>query len=274
MNLKARPLPKLVPRVLLPELLPTVLSRALATNLHVKKLILASSVLLSLAATQMVGAFSISSSVGGAPTGVNYLNFNDLPLGSTGGSTANTGNSLTPGTVQVTISPDGQVVTGSVSGQYAAPYLSNNQGVKFGDPNNGPDTTKYLTSGKYPSPGGQVTLTFSADQLYLGLLWGSVDDYNTLSFYKGNTLLKAVTGSQVKASPNGDQGVNGTLYVNINLDSGFDKVVATSSQYAFEFDNVAYNAQNVTIPDGGSLFAVLGLSLVGLAGFARRNKVS
>ena len=101
-----------------------------------------------------------------------------------------------------------------------------------------------------------------------------MDNYNTLSFYKGNTLIKAVTGSDVKNSPNGDQGVNGTLYVNINLDTAFDKVIATSSQYAFEFDNVAYNAQNVTVPDGGSLFAVLGLSLVGLAGIARRTKVS
>lgn len=264
----------MVPRVLLTELLPTVLSRALATNLHVKKLILASSVLLSLAASQMVGAFSISSSVGGAPTGVNYLNFNDLNLGSGGGTAFNNLNSLTPGSVQVSITPDGQVVTGSVSGQYAAPYLSNNQGAIFDGAGNGPDASKYLTSGKYPSPGGQITLTFGSDQLYLGLLWGSVDNYNTLSFYKGNTLIKAVTGSDVKAAPNGDQGVNGTLYVNINLDSAFDKVVATSSQYAFEFDNVAYNAQNVTIPDGGSLFAVLGLSLVGLAGFARRNKVS
>jgi hypothetical protein len=36
--------------------------------------------------------------------------------------------------------------------------------------------------------------------------------------------------------------------VNINSTLGFDSVVATSSQYAFEFDNVAYSATPVPEP--------------------------
>ncbi len=134
--------------------------------------------------------------VGGAPTGVNYVNFDNpvtLPLGSAGG---------TSGGVGVSFTPDGQAVQGSVSGLYAAPYVSNNNGVPFGDPNNGPDTTTFLTTGL-----GSVKLTFPGLEQYIGLLWGSVDTYNTLSLYDAsNTLVGTLTGSQVTASANGDQG--------------------------------------------------------------------
>ena len=44
---------------------------------------------------------------------------------------------------------------------------------------NGPDTTTYLTTGI-----GSVTLTLPGPEKYFGLLWGSVDTYNTLSFYR------------------------------------------------------------------------------------------
>jgi hypothetical protein len=37
-------------------------------------------------------------------------------------------------------------------------------------------------------------------------------------------------------------------------------VVASSSQYAFEFDNVAYSA----VPDSGMTIALLGMGLLGL----------
>ncbi len=105
-------------------------------------------------------------------------------------------------------------------------------------------------------------------QKYFGLLWGSVDDYNTLSFYNGLTPVGSITGIDVLASPNGDQGVNGTVYVNINSDTAFTKVVATSSKYAFEFDNVAYSKEN--IPDGGSTLALLG-GVITFLGAVRRK---
>ena len=34
-----------------------------------------------------------------------------------------------------------------------------------------------------------MTLTMPCAEKYLGLLWGSVDAYNTLSFYDGSTLI-------------------------------------------------------------------------------------
>jgi hypothetical protein len=91
-----------------------------------------------------------------------------------------------------------------------------------------------------------------------------------LSFYDGATLVGSITGSDVTASPNGDQSINGTLYVNIDATgaTAFDRVVATSSQYAFEFDNVAFNPDPVPEPMGLSLF---GTALLGLFAVRRRT---
>jgi hypothetical protein len=102
-----------------------------------------------------------------------------------------------------------------------------------------------------------------------------VDSFNTLSFYDGSTLLFNFTGLDVTRLPNGDQGVNGTFYVNITSDVKFNRVIASSSQYSFEFDNVALvdvgtSSQEIQeIPEPGTL-ALLGLGL--LAGSITRRK--
>jgi hypothetical protein len=210
----------------------------------------------------------VSGSVGGAPNGVIKENFDTLIPG-------NVTTTLVPSGITVAFQPDGQPTIGTNSGLYAAPFLSGSNGFGFGslggNQPDGVDATPYLTTGSTGAFGGaSVTLTLPGLERYLGLLWGSVDAYNTLSFYNGATLVGVVTGSDVTGSPNGDQGVNGTLYVNINADaaSAFDRVVATSSQYAFEFDNVAFNRN--PIPEPASL-ALLGAGLAGL-GIVRRRK--
>ena len=194
-------------------------------------------------------SITVGGSVGGAPAGTVLINFDNLPLGAGGGVASGIG-----GSVNVSFASDGLVAQGALGGVYAAPYLSDQNGNGFGAGGSqqplGADTTHYLSTGV-----GTVTLQFGPGQKYMGLLWGSVDDYNTLSFYNGNTLVGAVTGSQVTASPNGDQGVNGSLYVNITTDTAFDRVVASSSQYAFEFDNVAFKNTVNPVPEPSTIFA-------------------
>ncbi len=210
---------------------------------------------------------TVSSSVGGAPTGINYVNFDNLDLGTAGGSS---------GGVPVSFSPEAQVVQGALEGKYAPPYLSNSNGILFGDSTNGQDTTKYLTSGSTgASSGAKAVLSFPTAELYMGLLWGSVDPENTLTFYSGGiggTLVGSVSGLDVAAGANGDQGVLGTLYVNINSTEGFDTVVATSSVYAFEFDNVSFDVANQgTTPLPASIL-LFGSVLTGGLLFRRRVK--
>jgi hypothetical protein len=215
--------------------------------------------------------FTHVSSVGGAPTGVTKENFDNLILGTLSPQVTGTG-------ISVQIQPDAAVVLGSVSGVYAAPNLSGGNGLGFGpggtDQADGANATPYLTSGSTGSlANAAISLTLPFDAKYIGLLWGSVDGYNTLSFYDStDTLIGQITGADVAALPNGDQGPQGTRYVNINSNVEFRKVVATSTQFAFEFDNVAFNDRPIIIetPEPGTL-AILGTALLGLGAIRRRR---
>lgn len=231
------------------------------------KLTLIAACAAAIVSSQMAHAITISGSVGGAPTGVNHLNFDDLINGATGTMVT----AGPDGPVTVSTASTGQVAQGSQGGVYAAPYISGLNGQGFSSQTTaGADTTPYLSAGG----GGSVKLDFGADQQYFGILWGSIDGYNTLSFYdSSNVLVDTVVGGDVLGSPNGDQGVNGTLYVNINTSRPFRYAVASSSSYAFEFDNVSYSQARVGVPDSGSTVAMLGAALVGIGCAARRRSV-
>lgn len=227
-------------------------------------------------------AATVTAAIGGAPFGANRINFNDLSLGAQSSEAVSVYSPLGgAGDVFVTTYGNAAVVKGTKN-KYAAPVLSGLNGAGFGtggsDQPGGVDKTHYLTSGR-TADGGMIEFTFSDPQLYMGLLWGSVDTFNLIQFYDGMTLVDTVTGTDVDPVANGDQGVDGTFYVNINAIAPFTKVLITSGQFGFELDNVAFHETSTPPPppadpvaDGGRTLALLGASLGGLAFFGRKGR--
>lgn len=134
------------------------------------------------------------------------------------------------------------------------------------------DTTRYLavpgtgTSGNAflnvgALGGGGVLTRLSAD-------WGSIDNYNTLIFYAGNTVVQTVTGSMFPPA-NGDQSsaaTNRNVSFDFNRNQGVTRVGFNSGKLAFEFDNLSIAA----VPEPATwAMLVLGFGMVGVV--ARRR---
>lgn len=154
--------------------------------------------------------------------------------------------------------------TGSVSGVRRSPY----------------DTVAGLqNSGKYHSvqAGGTATYLFGRDQSSFSLLWGSPDDYNTLSFFNDDaqidlSVIDGVAGMGVKGSeiatfaPASPQGLQ---FANVTF-SGFlfDKVVFASGKNAFEYGLVS--ATPVPLPAAAWLL----LAAIGGLGVMSRRRAA
>jgi hypothetical protein len=165
-----------------------------------------------------------------------------LDLGTTGtNSYINTGNNLqfSGGTITfgtTGASGDGGVYSGS-SGKAAAPYLGATQ------------TTADTFAGNYlaSEPKSSVTIAFTETQQYFGLLWGTIDAANTLTFYNGTTAVYTITGQNLITN-NGATSGKGSLYVSVNIPTGYTSVVASqaSSSPAFEFADVTYSSETTS----------------------------
>ena len=199
---------------------------------------------------------------GNAQSGETYVNFDSLL----------SGQSSSYATGALTVSFTGNASTVAGNGPFGAtdPYLSGNNNEFFeASTPAGYDATTYLQAGDNrigangAPDNGSIIFSFSVPQTYLGLLLGSIDANNTLTFYAGQNGTggvvdiagqSSITGSylnSLNSSINiGDYtDANGTAYVNIDSSAPFESVVATTGTTTFEIDNVAYN--NNGVPDSG-----------------------
>lgn len=154
----------------------------------------------------------------------------------------------------VSCTGDFAIVSGSSSGLYATPVT---------------DTTKYL-SVPNPSQNTQTAvLGLGTTANYFGLFWGSIDTYNIISFFLGNTQVASYNGGQL---PNLVADGNQTAWTSnryINFDFGsdkFDTVKIISHGFAFESDNHAF--RKTAVPESTTLI-LMGIGLFGLVATRR-----
>jgi hypothetical protein len=110
------------------------------------------------------------------------------------------------------------------------------------------------------NPANPSILDLSSDRSAFNILWGSIDNYNTLQFY--NNLVLVATVTSLDLVPPGETQF-GAAWVSI---TGliFDRVVFTSSLNAFEFSNI----QAVPLPPALLLFG----SALALGYLARKRR--
>ena len=152
---------------------------------------------------------------------------------------------------------NGNLVQGSVGGQYATPEGN---------------TTRYMTISprgtNVAGATGEVTINFAKALDYFGLYWGSIDTHNEIDFFSGSSRLATFTGRDATSTPNGSWTASATnRFVNFFGDGKtFDRVVLRARGVAFESDNHAYR-QAVPEP-----FTIGGTALVLVMGLRARKK--
>jgi hypothetical protein len=158
---------------------------------------------------------------------------------------------------------------GTASNFYAQPLGSTGQYYAAGPTSNG--------TGPGTSPGviDLTTLASAGPVNVLSLLWGSVDDFNTLEFLDAsNNVLGTIVGTQINNPANGDQSAPATNRLVYFLLTGgdqntFRKLRLTSTTNAFEIDNIAINP---AVPEPATwALMILGFAGIGMA-MRRRSR--
>lgn len=171
-----------------------------------------------------------------------------LDIGSATGNTKVSGATwYFGGANSVSFAGSAGIYHGTIAGTAAAPTL-----------NGSAVTTNYFAA----EPSGAVTFSYTSPQKYFGLVWGSIDTYNALSFYDGATLVATFVGTQITPNPTGSQAADGSKYVSFNFTSSsqFTRVVATSTSPAFEFLSMGYASVNIPLATGTGSPTVVSLA--------------
>ena len=145
-----------------------------------------------------------------------------------------------------------------------------------------------------PKAGGSVDSTILvnyADSLgqlpagsyisYIGIYYGSIDAYNNLVFYNGNTKAFSILGTDVITGMGGGADSEGNwtspisnVYVNIAFDPNdtpFTSFGFSTTGIAFEGDNIVVGITTPSpVPEPATML-LFGTGLIGLAGIGRRK---
>lgn len=129
-----------------------------------------------------------------------------------------------------------------------------------------------------PPPVGGASAAYSVlNSTLFQIFWGSVDKYNTLAFYNGNTFVGSLTGGDLAPLVFGF----GHDFVELTVGGVFNTVVMTSSINAFEFSNIVASCPEgrsceppaaVPLPAALPLFASGIVGLGGLFGWRKKRK--
>ena len=226
-----------------------------------------------LTALGLSAAILLSATVGAsAAVVVSLIDTSTQGAGNTAHVYAGTYNGTTPAGATWSSNPLVTPPPGNLSGVYQSPF----------------NNTPLLGTQTYFSVGGEdsanngapspVTLTLASALNSITLLWGSIDSYNTIAFYSGATLLEDFTGTDIinmfalGGSPANFEQVALLTFTVVPDDiarivGGFDSIVFTSTQAAFEF---ALQGAVVPLPAAAWLL-VSGLAILGAAARRRRR---
>jgi fibronectin-binding autotransporter adhesin len=189
---------------------------------------------------------------------------NGPPLNSPVNSPANFTNAYSKWTSST--STTAQIVNGSVGGQYAAPFFSP-----------AADTSNYLSV--FGRSTETIKLSSGLVGQSFGLFIGSLDSYNSITFYDGNTIVGTpYSGNDIATdfhlTANGGQSsTNSNRYVEFVDIGPFTSVVLGSTTNSFEVDNVALaytGSLTQGVPEASTwIMMILGFLSVGLVGYRR-----